>query len=182
MSRDVHSLKARDIVLQNPDSTFPAPDSVLAIGGGNGQVTATRDIHIDSFVGPVADIDSSGNITAHTLILDSSGAAITTAGNMYVHNANIINSGFVQTRELTLLDLSANIPTTHLFPYAGNLFWQRDASYSLLNISRGLLNLAVDPGLANLPLITGNDDPNLVVIVNLLLQLFTNRGIFLALT
>jgi len=139
--------------------------------------------------------DASGSMIARSLTLDSTGIAIQSAGDIYVDGANIYTSGdqystgYVQTSSLTLLDLSANNQSTRLYVEAGQdassqqLMWANDETGSVLNIKQGLDNLAVssDPAYHNLTQLYDNNDPNLSRYVNLLLTLFNQRKIFLAL-
>lgn len=187
---DCHTLKAQDLVLQNSNNTFPDAGSVLSVADQRGQVVASRDVNVNSLsLNGVQILDASGDLTANTIDLYSSGTAIQTTGDVYINNANIYNvgdqnrTGSVQAKRINLLDLSANRPNTFLFTAGGaireNLFWYADASGQLVNISERLGTLSI--AYRNVQLLTGNDDIYLIPTVNMLLQLFNDRRIFLTL-
>jgi hypothetical protein len=186
---DFHSVKTRGLVVQNSDNSFPLQGSVMAASDSRGHMIASRDININSIAinNDKVLIDGDGNITANSIILDSSAVAIETVGDIRSIGANIYNSGdqvttgFVQTTYVTLLDPSANNPNTYLFANGGNLFWQNDTLTENYNISQGFESMAVDPNNRNFALLTGNDDPSLYFQLNNLFKIFSNAGVFLSL-
>jgi hypothetical protein len=190
---DLHALKTRDLVIQNSDNTFPPAGGLLVAADDRGRMIVTDNISVDDLqLNDRSLADASGSIAASTLTLTTSGTAIETTGDIYVNNANIYTSGdqystgYVQTGSLILLDLSANIQTTRLNVKSGadatsQLIWANDATGAIINIKQCLNNLKVDPDLTNLFQLKSNIDPNIYRYVNLLLTLFNQRKIFLAL-
>jgi len=190
---DLHALKTRDLVIQNSDNTFPPAGGLLVAADDRGRMIVTDNVSINSLqLNNRSLADASGSIAASTLTLTTSGTAIETTGDIYVNNANIYTSGdqystgYVQTGSLILLDLSANIQTTRLNVKSGGdatsqLIWANDATGAIINIKQCLNNLKVDPDLTNLFQLKSNIDPNIYRYVNLLLTLFNQRKIFLAL-
>lgn len=186
---DFHSVKTRGLVIQNSDNSFPLQGSVMAASDSRGHMVASRDININSIAinNDKVMIDGDGNITANSIILDSSGTSIETVGDIVSVGANIYTSGdqettgFVQTTYVTLLDPSANNPNTYLFANGGNLFWQNDTLTENYNISQGFESMAVDPNNRDFLLVNNNQDVNLYTQVNRLLTIFSNAGVFLTL-
>jgi hypothetical protein len=187
---DLHALKTRDLVIQNSDNTFPPAGGLLVAADDHGRMIVTDNVSINRLqLNNRSLADASGSIAASTLTLTTSGTAIETAGDIHVNNANIYTSGdqystgYVQTGSLILLDPSANIQTTRLYVESApsQLIWANDATGSVINIKQSLDNLKVDPDLTNLYQLKTNIDPNIYRYINLLLTLFNQRKIFLAL-
>jgi len=189
-TEDFHSLKTRSLLLQNADFTFPPIDSILVTDDSKGHVTASKDLNVNSLAinNDRALIDPSGNINAASLTLTSVGNALQTVGDLFVTNANIYNSGdgnatgSVQTTYVTLLDPSANNPNTYLYANSGSLLWQNESTLETINISESVQTLLVDSNYRDFELIQSNTDPNLIVTINRILTLFSNRQIFLDLS
>jgi hypothetical protein len=193
---DLHALKTRDLVIQNSDNTFPPAGGLLVAADDRGRMIVTDNISVDDLqLNNRSLADASGSIAASTLTLTTTGTAIETAGDIYVNNANIYTSGdqystgYVETNTLVLLDLSANNQRTRLYVESGvdvlsqKLIWKNDATGAVININQCLDNLKVDPEPAynNIPQLKNNIDPNIHRYINLLLTLFNQRKIFLAL-
>jgi hypothetical protein len=193
---EFNTIKTRDLVIQNSNNTFPPAGGLLVAADARGRMTVTNTISVNDLqLNDQPFADASGSIAASTLTLQSSGDAIQSAGDIYVNNANIYalgdqyDTGYVQTSELILLDLSANIQSTRLYAESkpdvesSQLIWENDATRSVVNITQCMDNLAVssDPAYNNLTQLYDNTDPNLPRYVNLLLTLFNQRKIFLAL-
>lgn len=189
---DYHTLKTRDLVIQNADNTFPAADGLLTVANDAGQITANRDIRLTQLVlNNRTIIDASGTIVGPTLALtaDVSSQAIHTSGNIYVNNANIYvnniqtNTGEVSTTNLRLIDLSTNT-VTRLYAQDNNLLY-RETAFNILDISKSLRTLRVDPADTNFtlfkdPLIFGLN-PGIATAINRILRIFNERRIFIAL-
>jgi len=190
-----HTVKLRDIVIQNSDNTFPEAGGLLYAGNDKGQMVVNRNLTISQLlINDSQSVDGSGNISARTLSLtaDACGNSIQTSGDMYVNTANIYagddtnSSGFVQTTSLQLVDLSNN-SLSGVYAYKNNLFWQGPSSD--LNISQSIRNLRVPPGYNNFQLLKNPDmkafdpqlDPAIVPTLNRILRLFNSRKIFIAL-
>jgi hypothetical protein len=187
---DVHTLKTRDLVIQNSDNTFPQAGGLLVAADNRGRMVVTDNVSINSLqLNNRSLADASGSIAASTLMLTTTGTAIETAGNIYVNNANIYTSGdqystgYVQTDSVILLDLSANNQTTRLYVESepSQLIWANDATGSVINIKQSLDNLAISPDLLNLRQLKSNIDPDIYRHINRLFTLFNQRKIFLAL-
>jgi hypothetical protein len=190
-----HTIKLRDIVIQNSDNTFPEAGGVLYAGNDKGQLVVNRNLSISQLlINDVPSIDGSGNIAARTLALtaDASGNSIQAAGDMYVNDSNIYagddtnSAGLVQTTSLQLADLSNN-SLTGVYAYKNNLFWQGPSS--ALNISQSIRNLRIPPGYNTFRELRNPDmraetpllDPFIVPTLNRILRLFNSRKIFIAL-
>lgn len=186
-TEDLHTVKTRSLLLQNSDNTFPPENSVLAVIDSRGHIEAISDLNVNSVAinNDAALLDGSGDILAHSITLDSSGGiAIVTSGDMIINNGNIYNSGdqidtgFIQTTYLTLLDLSANNPNTYLFANSGSLLWQNDNLSESFNLSQGIQSLSIDPTYP-FRLLNPDGDPELYTTVNNLLKVFSNKQIFI---
>jgi hypothetical protein len=187
---DVHTLKTRDLVIQNSDNTFPQAGGLLVAADNRGRMVVTDNVSINSLqLNNRSLADASGSIAASTLTLTAAGTAIETAGDIYVNNANIYTSGdqystgYVQTGSLILLDLSANNQRTRLYVESepSQLIWANDATGAVINIKQSLDNLAISPDLLNLRQLKSNIDPDIYRHINRLFTLFNQRKIFLAL-
>lgn len=85
-TEDLHTLKTRQIVVQNPDGTFPPVNSVLAFADARGRVVPSRDLNIatatvgdlSAGVATVGDL-SAGEVTVSGLITANGGLTFGTA-------------------------------------------------------------------------------------------------------
>ena len=66
-TEDINSLKTRQIILQNPNGTFPANNQVLAISGTRGEVVKTSDLTLTSLT-VSGDLTVMGDISANNVV------------------------------------------------------------------------------------------------------------------
>jgi len=189
---DSHTLKVRDIVVQNSNNTFPDAGGVVYARDEKGHMVVDRNLTISQLlINDVATIDGSGNISAKTLTLtaDVCGNAIQTTGNMYVNNANIYvdspqnDKGKLSTTNLRLIDISTNT-VTRLYTQNNHLYWNNESG-TPLDISTGVNNLKVEPTYTNFTLLNTDTsfgiDRKIVPTINRILRLFNSRRIFIGL-
>ena len=66
-TEDINALKTRQIILQNPNGTFPANNQVLAISGTRGEVVKTSDLTLTSLT-VSGDLTVMGDISANNVV------------------------------------------------------------------------------------------------------------------
>lgn len=184
-----NAVKTRELVLQNPDGTFPAVNTVLALDDSNGTVAPTADLSLDSINVNNNNlvITSSGHITAKTITLTTRDTAITTTGgDMILNNANLTvtgnqqSTGYVTCASLQLNDLSNSQAATYLWVNDQNLLWQSESLGQTLNISQNVLRLGVDPTGADIVAPTGpSDNVGMFNALTTLLEIFNKNSMFI---
>jgi len=200
---DLHSLKTRQMIMQYPDGSFPAKNTVLAFANDKGTILPTTSLDISSIVVQVLSANTAfindlsantafindlsantafiNDLSANTAFInDLSANTISTDGDIVVNNANLYVygdqnlTGSVQATYITLLDPSQNNVDTYLWANNQNLYWQNTTETT--NISQAVNNMSIGDSIQQITGLSTLSDVKTAL--NQLLTLFGNRKIF----
>lgn len=132
---NLHSIKTRDIVMQNSDGTFPARNSVLTVVDNNGHVRPSRTLALDSLICDTF----SANFLGTTTPVTSFNAIDISAANISVDNFNITRltvDSLAISSAISMSLLNVNATTTMQLIYSYNNLLRFLDSIGIVNIPK----------------------------------------------
>ena len=110
-TEDLHSIKTRQLTLQNPDGSFPSLGVVLAVGDNIGTIVPVNDISVNSLT--VDQLNITGYVNQTTMYTSVITTSDISAANVRVSGLTVTND--ISVNKVNLLTLQSQDTTANTF-------------------------------------------------------------------